>query len=940
MIKLLIFVSILLISSDVFAEDPYSFGGACPSHGSWTRMAAENAEMITHTVEKLQSDPNCAELYNAVVGKNESWNEEIGGSGGDPSIDDRNQKSYGHTQDMYTYSHELMNEYVTDGRIPQDVANTFMKKLFRNASSNLHDGAIPANPESTDPSLSNLLGSYAKPVKKGLDRLHGVIGLLGDASEAMPKTDRCLTDHPNEASTLLGGLVGMTATFGASNQATGSTLGTTIATFAKALRDRKFSQAIRKNERMKFWNSISCLIDTTTKAYCDIQQAQELMEYARTTREKYEDASEAAKANIGNPMAGYYLMVREVPMISAWVQRVLLGFEPHLYTDGQFKDNILDDVNDALKLRNDLIATYFHKAKNLEQVAGVNSGKDPADDIKDKRSQVLAMVKDLILDMSAHEPKSGRIYFFKNVEAPEYLPFYLIGLKEVPQACRSDEKNLNPKEWAKWMQTGGPGGGYVSAFDDPDALVTIIHARLKSLVDRAISKVGDYYRRWIVVDLVNLEGEAVVGPTLSVYEAINNTIRYLEGLKARVAAANPETEEERDENRIIYVEINETLAKLNDIRAKFKPMADLGKIAMDVDQRLEAIKKIGFSDPDQPQKQAQIENEAAEVLKGAKGAADILMSGVFEDLMVVLQRETLLSSRLTTIITKDFSMRIRAKDQEVKNTNQSSSKLSSSMSDYTSDIMNIAQNQILDLVLQAHQRDPALATQDLATASVTVRQGLQTISEIFRDELWLMILKMKAMVEVWPEQKVRDMRRGKNWSQNFNAYWGMPMPGVGTLRENESHIRAPHFQDGIEDILTGGDDKYHSAATLLGKYCALGLSLVDRGFFQDLCQGVVLKSYYDKTDPELSFIFDRFLPSNDEFKHPTDPLLQKELGVSGGRIAEKDSKAEESYGSNAAWKAVHDAEWESRTTCAYQRFQMRSMVKWLKDQESRASAKH
>ena len=43
------------------------------------------------------------------------------------------------------------------------------------------------------------------------------------------------------------------------------------------LRDRRFTLALRKLDETQFWFSVSCLIESTIKNYCDAQEAQEIL---------------------------------------------------------------------------------------------------------------------------------------------------------------------------------------------------------------------------------------------------------------------------------------------------------------------------------------------------------------------------------------------------------------------------------------------------------------------------------------------------------------------------------------------------------------------------------------------------------------------------------------------------------------------------------------
>ena len=144
-------------------------------------------------------------------------------------------------------------------------------------------------------------------------------------------------------------------------------------------------------------------------------------------------------ASYDNPLEGYYLLVRELPIISAWLQKVQFGVSPKLSSDAGFKNKIWDQVTDMTKSVNALTGGFNEQMLFMKELP----------DVEGKKNHLMNVLTKLVGQMSGDDAP-----FFTTTINTNLLPFYLIGRNTVPAECRVTETRAFANPWDTWMKTG------------------------------------------------------------------------------------------------------------------------------------------------------------------------------------------------------------------------------------------------------------------------------------------------------------------------------------------------------------------------------------------------------------------------------------------------------------------------------------------------------
>jgi len=790
---------------------PYNFGGNCPSQGAWTQMALQQTQQIASAIRQLKDNPACKGIT-TVLGNLQSATAML-----DTPQDQIQRES---RLESLPGEMDALRRGVMDG----DSVNTNATNMLLNRS--LEAAAISSELSQNNPpsrqsdiarisnGLSNLFSRYAAPTQKGLD-------LVTQVMQVLPEYDECLIGQPRQAMAILGGTIKVAAAFSAAGEGVGDKLGNAITTLTQMMRDRRFTQVLRKLDETEFWFSISCLLESTAKNYCDAQNAQEIMQYSK---DQYQEAmkrnlSHRKDASYDNPLEGYYLLVRELPVISAWLQKVQFGVTPKLSSDANFKNKIWDQVTDMTKSVNSLTGFFNEQMLFMRELT----------DVEAKKNHLINVLTSLVNKMSGGDDSSGSSQFFTTTVNPTLLPFYLIGRNTVPVECRVTEQRPIAQPWDQWMKTGAD-GNFIADFNDPDKLAMTIQTRMNEMVDAAAKKQSAYFRQRLVMDMPNLVNQTLTGQYMTVRKAFENVFNYLVRFENRL--------NQSDLDLVMIPSVRETKVKIQKFMASYDQLRALGE------------KLVKNPSP--------ANNEA--LLKEVNQAAQVVLDTVFNEFNVLFQKDTFLTNRVTTFIEKDFSMRIRA---------------GLNMTPYQQDLLIITQKNLLDKLTEVHGLNPTSAQLDLARAQVINKSNLNAIEQIFGDSIYRMIIEMKGVASGQGSavvQKALDKRFKKERSFYRQMAWEMPPPLGGGLFQwlfagkmaRDSH---PDLYDGRtigSGINSTMDDKFGSFAQLQAMFCAQTLAFESRGEYADICRGTVLKSYYSAKDSHsspLDLRYDNFINS-------------------------------------------------------------------------------
>ena len=818
----------------------YSFGGSCPTQGSWTQMALQQSASIAAAIEQIKNNPDCKGI-DMVAKDLESAQYQLSAGPDTSQQQDR----------METIPAEmtaLKSGIMAGGKINEGASSLLVQRTMEAAriSSKIRATPVSSNSPPTNIDIGAIFAKFSEPARKGLD-------LATRVMETLPQYDRCLMGHPQQGMMILSGAVKVAAAFSSAGNGIGESLGNAISAFSNMVREQQFTKVLSKLDETEFWNSISCLLESTAKNYCDTDNAEDMREYfLRERNRQYADAAKQnalkqSDPNYDNPLEGYYVLARELPLISNWIQQVQFGTTPKLSTDATFKNTVWQNVTDLTKSINTMSGQFNEDLSVMKEQPDLTSKKNQ---LKKALTNVTnAMVGD----------------FFTNTVNSDLLPFYLIGLDTIPPECVQSRDNPMKQAWDDWM-TRSNGGTFIKAFDDPEKLALTIQTRMQNVIDSATLKASAFFRKRLVLDNQDLVNQTLTGSNLTVRKAFKNIADYLTRFENRL------NKDDDSLDLILLSTVIETKGKIAKFLASYDDLRKVGK-------------KLA---------KATDKEERASYIAQSKVAANKVISTLFDEFDLLYERDTYLNNRLSTIIDYDFSARIKKKEN---------------MDSHQQDILAIAQKHLLEKMISLNGMNVDI---DLSTAQVINKRNLDIMEEAFKRPMYRIILDMKAVADgkaISEVQKQLDRKYEMEKKAAMNRAYTMPngiasmgasltswlFGGMMIKNNNSDFYRVNNDPNAVH----GRDDRHGSWAQVQAKFCAQTLSFEDIGFYREICQGTKLNGRGNS--PALDLRYDDYLPK----------------GISARAIQNDKIK-------------------KGKNVCAFNDYQMRNLVQWLKDKDDEA----
>lgn len=854
---ILFYTSILLLTSQVSQAGVYDFaGGNCPSRGEWTRKALEATQDISKIIASLKNNPACQGLEGALVNL-EAAAEELKTDEDDQNTETRIESLQSETDALQSAMKTTADGKALDPELVALEATRVMEGAALNSAlqqkteSSSPVGTIASTLMTKKISLASILARLKGPTKKGLD-------LVTNVMKVIPQYDECLIGQPAQGLAIMSGVVKVAAAFSSSGEGVGDKLGNAIAGYMKMLQERKFTQVLRKQDETEFWLSMSCLIEGAAKNYCDAENAQEILQYSQDQYKASlkKNLSDRQSADYDNPLEGYYLLVRELPTISQWLQKVQFGVKPKLSTDASFKNKVWEDVVEQTKKINDLYGYFSEQMLFLKEQKTISA----------KRAHLISVLDHMVSKMGGGDGDyvAGSKFFTTSV--PElYMPFYLIGRPEQVPSEMMEMKYGMGENWKNWMTNGGPNNGFISDFADPDKLAQIMESRMDTLIGEASDKASEYFRQRLIVDMPDLVNKTISSQYLPVQKAMRNVYNYLVRFEAKLKKSSSDPAD-----LVMLPSVRDTQLRIKSFLDSYDDLKNLGKT-------------MGVT------------SDAVELGNTLKSGSDKVIMMAFEKFNVLYQKDTFLTTRLTTFIERDFAKRIRS---------------GLNMTAHQKDIMLIQQKNLMEKLIEVHGLNPVTADQDLASAQMVNKRNLESIEQLFSDNIYRMLAEIKAVatgtgaagLQRMLNQKLEQQKDIYRSSLKYNPYY-VTDPGkyasawlLAGWGIKEAHPDL--YSDPVSNKIMGGDTKFGSYQTVLAKICTQTLAFEHRADFVDLCQGTVLKSYYSKAGVKgLEVIYDHHI----------------------------NKSAANAIRKNKAFT--------SKNICAFNNFNIRNLVHMLKDQD-------
>ncbi len=786
----------------------YSFGGGCSSLGAWSKAALSQADTIAKVVQSLKDNPDCKGIE-SIIPKISIASDALSKIGEDTSGAPASKRAE-RVESLPSELVSLRNFVVGSPELKEDVLKLLTYKSFEGASlvaeSGGKEGASAPNPaESIATGLSSLNNRVRRASSIGMEMLDQVLTTL-------PNYNRCLVGQPDQGLAILSATVKLTAAFVSSQDGIANKMSNSISHLVTYLRNSKFTSILRVSDESEFWLSMSCLMETTTQTYCAARDAQHLLTYSIKNM-SFKPQSDGT-VTTSNPLEGYYVLTRDIPRVSEWLQKVMFGIKPKLQSDATYKNKILTDIH-QVQLDINRIQGIFAENK-------INYGTLTT--LEQKQNFLIGLLTKLLDNLGGGGGEGydrDKMNFFALATSPNLMPFKLIGRNTIPDECFRRPDKLNVLSWDEWMRDQEK---FQLEFHNPDALLVIIGQQLDTMIAAAEIAASNYFQNRMIVDMADLVTDAVTGQTHTVISSLRRINSYLLSFQKRLMA---------DENGdiILVASVSDTAKHIQ------KVLYTYDKVKKDITDSINSNSSLDTE---------QINDLYKSIIEAA-----------YKEFNVITQRDTYLSNRVSKFIQHDYVMRIKSNTK---------------MTPHEREILLETGNELLYRITSVTSTNPTLIKDDLAAAQVVNKRNIESLEMLLKESLYPTIeelgmiadgkaptdrdLRKKAIYRMYRDSYARYVNPsntrfenaiGGAWAFGENFFTG----GLSTWFYGMRHPDLYPTRLFTTPRVRGADDEFKSFDQFKAKLCLQTLSFEDRKFFELVCRGSVLRSAFDVENPEL-----------------------------------------------------------------------------------------
>lgn len=801
--KKALFCALMLIATTASAQDSgapsaYAFGGACSSQGAWTANALQSTQNLRKITLALRDDPNCQSL---------GANMQTALAGLEAQVSRANDsQDPARTRRLSQIPNEiaaLRSYYANTPEMKSQVMGLLMNRAVEGASLSAAVGGSTPNSAAAD--LMRDFGQRTnESAKVGLKLFNQVV-------ETLPQVEQCLTGDGTQAlGNMLSGLVQVATSFASSgSDTTGGQMAQTISKLTTYMRNSKFSGVLRKLNEQEFQASMACLIEITSESYCNARDAMGLFKKGMADLDWKEKFNGTVTS--GNPFVGYYVLNTHIPNITKWMQKIQIGVDPMLPTDAVFQNRIQQEVTDFYKGLKTLLGDYNSTLLTIKSLPNLEA----------KQNQVLKLIQNITESMLKGGASGGytseeRTNFFTMSKTPIKIPFFLIGMDQVPDQVLGRAQGLVKISYDDWLQANM---STMKEFQDPEALAETIGANMRQLAQSANVSVIEYFSKWYIVDKVALVNESLVDVNYTVKDSLTVTRQYLEIAKERIIKYNG------DMSRMAMV--METQRKIDTILEKYKTVAETGKLFAS------KLKADALTEED--------------VQRASDDAAELVKT-VYEQFYVMQARSGFLANRLINIVQYDYILLINNKVD---------------FSEYQQEIFTATGMAGLDRMLQMFNGNPANIQSDLNMALNINKGNIDALENLLKDNVVSLIAQKKMVAEdrngfgSTSRDSVRrlivDAAKDKyspiTHSKEEKGSWWNPWNFAPDFVGPGAYITVVGYWWAHSDRypLTGNgsrapESEFNDASAIRSQLCIQALAFYDQSAIFDLCTKAILKT--------------------------------------------------------------------------------------------------
>ena len=786
-------------------------GGVCSSQGTWIQNALQQADTISSAINALRNDPNCQALVKAL----ELSPRFDGQAGGSTVVPETAGTSFAN------FYRELsaLGDYMKPGRVVGDMPTKDFQDVVYNVAFNKSFEAI--KDLSSLPEIAKLNDSQQNSVIDVSSRLKGFLQKSKQIANvtmatsqnilaALPSSKQCLHNRPSEALAIFSAIVGSGAALVTGGEVGGA--GQFLSSILNYNREMSYVKQLQPMELERFNASISCLVESSSESFCGLQDAEDSLNFFKSVDENGEkiDLSLAVINNkeqdpLQNSMGGLLILLRDVPVIQVWMQKVLFGIDPRILLEAKMKNTDWASYISFVTSVNTLQAGFREKERDYK-LGGSQRGLDA-------RIAHMRGIISFIYENAFSSDGGGTNFFIRTID-PDDLPFFLMGMDRAP-AEYNPQTNGFDSIWNKWSREGSNG------LNDPDKLLDTVRMQLWTIIEKARYEANTFFSGRMIVDPQNLVAEAMKGPGISPYQALIHLRTYFKNLNLKLDTSIKNMNSS-PESRIRMLQLKAQIPLIKDSVAR-------------LDEMIKALESVADIPVDSNQEQ---------MLFAHRKVMDV----IYEFANMLVSRDSFLGNRMQTLLQADVSDTLW-KQQQL--TSRQSQLLSSLGAD------------IVNRLSFYFSNDPVLQRADISQAKIIQQQNLKSVEGMFAKVLFNQILKLNCGIfgGNYCQYAKSELDPAKKSSS------GQPNPDIVAMNKflaSPQQTEGGWFSGFLRRSSASTDlptEDSHAHRYLRSKLCIQALAFENRNLFSEICKDAVLVSEFsDETDKRgLNMSFTKIL---------------------------------------------------------------------------------
>ena len=850
---------VLLPFDEAKAQARFS-GGACMSQGTWLQQALNQADIITSALNAIRNDPNCQVLIQAVE-NSPKFNADV---------HDPETISFADTyRELQAISDYMKPSRLNNGMDDQSFRNIVFHVVFNKSYDALRDIHSQTEFAHLTQNQREDIRNVSLRLKQFVDKATAVadmtIATTRNIVAALPQSELCMDNRPSETAAILGAIAHSAASLASAGKIDG--VGELVGALMRYSRDMKYINSLKLMELARYQNAVSCLIESTAESYCSIQDAEDSLDFLKTVELSHEEKRKIEQAVMNpeedpvlNPLGGLIILMRDVPIMQNWMQKVLFGIDPRLKIEGDMKNAYWESYLTFIKQGNSLLGAF----RDREQIyLETTAGKD----YNTKISQVKVIFDQVLQNVMSGGMGQDKWNFFMNTMQPEMINFYLLGYDAFPPEFLEVQQRLSGfgAQFESWWFSKAM--SRTGVFSNPDELIQVIRSRLHSLLEKAQVEANSFFAKRMIVDPQNLLSEAMKGPGVTPYQAFTNLRNYYQNLAKKLEKSSAELLRSSD---------SATQVRGRQLRAQVPMLRDSIVRINKIIAALDSIQHFKTSDEESTKKQS-----------------EEVMGIIYEWAYMLVARDSFFGTRMRTALHADLSDTLWRKEGLTERQYQF--------------FMAIAPD-LVQRLAGFYSPNPVQQRSDVSSAKMVHLANLQAVEQSFAKVLYGRLMKLNCQLfggkfclyvdktidparsswkifDFWREEldvrkvnkelegeieKLEKLRaeEGKTDERDCFVYMGRPSDYIRRKKGEkvcQTHLRTPKEAKQFRDeqirrkFFPTEDSRAHKHVRAM--LCMQALAFESRDQFKELCRGAVLESEFADTQDryKLNMSFDEQL---------------------------------------------------------------------------------